>query len=132
MIEQIYDSICTTNDKIIASGEPVATMIFFIKGNKSKAHTLNLTKKNRTEVQEITKRAALTEGVDGYIVVVDSMIQYKKKPETNSCIVRALYTQKRRIIEVVEYSGTTIVTKNRYTNRKDMYDAWDAWNEVDR
>ena len=114
---------------IITMGEPVITMCFFIKGEESAAIPLRLKAKNKQQTQLDIKEAAIKKGCDGYILVVDSnIIRYKKQIiKSGDCIVRILYTPKKKITEIVWYDNGRIISKERHEGRSLIIDAWDAW-----
>jgi len=134
MIEQIYDTICETNDKLLLEGEKIAAVCFFIKGKESKAVPINMAEKHRERVQLMLKGVAVKTGVDGYIIVTDTNTSHRNKKtgntRTGTCIIRTLYTSTRKITELAWYEDNKITLKQRYEGRSHVRDSWDAWNEA--
>jgi hypothetical protein len=141
MIEQIYATVCATNDELIRRGEKIESQVFFVKGEQSKAHPIKYTKDKNVidNIQEIVKSTALKEGVDGYIIILDTKITFVKQvgekrtilKHDNKCVSRGLYMPRKKITELVAYKDKTILDKKRIIGRANMADNWDAWNELE-
>lgn len=132
MIEQIYETICETNEKIIIRGAQVESFVFFIKGNDSTTIPLNVTAKNKEDLALQVKAAAIKKGVDGYIIVSTMTSKTIKKGDTKipegDCCIRLLYTQKEKVANIVWYKDNIIIDTETIKGRGPLYDIWDAWN----
>lgn len=129
MIKTFYDAIVRTNDKIIGLTEEVIPIVFYIRDEEIVPQPLNITKNNKDKIKLDIKANAVKNGA-GYVLILNTEAKRKKHGVEikGACCIRALYTPKEKIIDMVWHKEGEILARERIEGRNgpfiDEYDAW--------
>ena len=133
MIEQFYESIIRINTRMIELSSDIIPMVHYIKdGEEVISEQLKITKSNKEQIKLDIKSKAVKGGY-GYVLVLNTVAKRKKQGITieGDCCIRALYTPKNKILDMVWHNKGEILAVERVEGRGVFYDAYDCWNEGD-
>lgn len=131
MIEQFYESIVRTNNRIIELTDEIMPMVFYIKeGEEIIPEPLKITKRNKLQIKTDIKTKAVKGGYS-YVLVVNTIAKRTKHGVTieGDCCIRAMYTPTTKIIDMVWHKNGEVLATERFEGRGAFYDSWDLWNE---
>lgn len=131
MIEQFYESIVRTNNRIIELTDEVMPMVFFVKDDEIIPEPLIITQKNKEEIKQAIKAKAVKGGYS-YVLIVNTLAKRKKNGVMieGECCIRAMYTPKTKILDMVWHKEGEVLATERIEGRKNLFqDSYDVWNE---
>lgn len=133
--KKIFETMKETNNKHIKEKTKIEPIVVFLKKS---CEPIMCTVKIKTEMDRIIsqgriKKYVADEKMDGYILIMNGRAYtHDKATKTNTsdaCMVRALYTPKEKICEIVTYRNGGIVSRDECKDRM-MLDNWDIWGLI--
>ena len=125
-VEEIFRTICETNNKHIERGDKIIPTVFFIGETITPYQMPHMKKANRETYEQHVKTYAVKSG-QSYILVMDTIARHHGI--IGDCIMRALYTPTKKVINLAWYKGLKISATEEIEGRNHMVDKWDAWNQ---